>query len=200
MINIGITGNIGSGKSTVCSLFKTLQVPVFYADIEARMLYFDDEIKKQIKKTFGMKLFNAENEVDLQVLAALIFSNKMALKQLNNIIHPAVIARYQKWLKQNANVPYTLHEAAVLFENNLQNYFDKTICVLAPRKVRLVRVMQRDGVSAEAVEKRMQHQWSDKKKKALADFVINNDGNHFLIPQIMKIHHQILNKNEKFKA
>ncbi len=199
MIKIGITGNIGSGKSTVCRIFNTLQIPVFYADIEARMLYFDDEIKKQVKKTFGMRLINTEEEVDLQALAALIFSNKIALKQLNKIIHPAVIACYQKWLQRNTNAPYTLHEAAVLFENNLQNHFDKTISVSAPRKVRMVRVMQRDGLSAEEVEKRMKHQWSDKKKNALADFVINNDGNHFLIPQIVKIHHQILKTYEQIR-
>ncbi len=192
MPNVGITGNIGSGKSTVCRIFNTLQIPVFYADVEARMLYYREDIKQNVRKLFGNKVFDNNDEVDTKILATIIFSDTKALKAINHIIHPAVMRKYQEWLETHTQAPYTLHEAAVLFENNLKNLFYKVINVYAPAEIRLRRVMERDGSSINAVKKRMYHQWSDKKKNDLADFVITNEGKSFLIPQIIKIHHQLM--------
>ncbi len=194
MIKVGITGNIGSGKSTVCRIFKTLGIPVFFADIEARMLYFDTDVIKKVKDAFGEVVFK-QGEVDTKALAKIVFSDKEALKKINGIIHPAVMKRYEEWLLQHKDAPYTLHEAAVLFENGLQDIFDKIICITAPEQVRLSRVVKRDGVPPEDVLKRMENQWDDGKKAAMSDYVIVNDGKRFLIPQIMKIHNDLLKLN-----
>ncbi len=194
MIKVGITGNIGSGKSTVCRIFKTLGIPVFFADIEARMLYFDTDVIKKVKDAFGAVVFK-QGEVDTKALAKIVFSDKEALKKINGIIHPAVMKRYEEWLLQHKDAPYTLHEAAVLFENGLQDIFDKIICITAPEQVRLSRVVKRDGVPPEDVLKRMENQWDDGKKAAMSDYVIVNDGKRFLIPQIMKIHNDLLKLN-----
>jgi dephospho-CoA kinase len=194
MIKVGITGNIGSGKSTVCRIFKTLGIPVFFADIEARMLYFDTDVIKKVKDAFGEVVFK-QGEVDTKALAKIVFSDKEALKKINGIIHPAVMKRYEEWLLQHKDAPYTLHEAAVLFENGLQDIFDKIICITAPEQVRLNRVVERDDVPPEDVFKRMKNQWDDGKKAAMSDYVIVNDGKRFLIPQIMKIHNDLLKLN-----
>ncbi len=187
MLKIGITGNIGSGKSTVCRIFKSLQIPVFYADIEARMLYYDDDIVKGVEALFGKSVFT-DGEVDTKKLAKVIFSDSKALEKINKLMHPAVLKRYEIWLEAHNQAPYTLHEAAVLFEHNLQHHFHKTICVTAPAEIRLKRVLARDNTTEEEVKKRMEKQWPEEKKVALADYIIINDGNHFLIPQVMEIH------------
>ncbi len=192
MIKVGITGNIGSGKSTVCRIFETLGIPVFYADMEARMLYFEKDIKNSVEELFGVEVFTKEGEVDTKALAKVVFSDKKALEKINAVIHPAVMRRYNQWLEKHKDAPYTLHEAAVLFENNLQTLFDKIICITAPEDVRLLRVVNRDNVSRKDVIKRMKNQWSDERKASLSDFVIVNDGQRFLIPQIMKIHNGLL--------
>ena len=122
-----------------------------------------------------------------------MFSDKKALNKINDIIHPAVIHKYNLWLRNHSNAPYTLHEAAVLFENNLQSYFDKIICITAPADIRISRVVNRDNILENDVKKRMENQWSDKKKAQLSDFVIVNDGKRFLIPQILEIHKKLIN-------
>jgi dephospho-CoA kinase len=187
MIRVALTGNIGSGKSTVSKIFNSLGIPVFIADLEAKLLYDEEPVKKIIKKEIGISVFGKDGEVDLKLLADRIFNNKNALLKINKIIHPLTLEKYQLWLKKYKGEAYTLHESAILFENNLQRHFDKIINVSAPLELRLKRVIERDGTDEKKVRERMQNQLPDEDKNKMADFVVVNDGNQFLIPQIIKI-------------
>ncbi|NOX86929.1 MAG: dephospho-CoA kinase [Chlorobi bacterium] len=187
MIKVALTGNIGSGKSIVTRIFRTMGVPVFIADIEARMLYYREDVKEIIRQKLGDRVFDSDGEIDTKALADVIFSDKEALITVNNIIHPLVYREYQNWLDLYRNEPYTIHESAILYENNLISRYDKVIVVTAPEALRLRRVMERDGVTGEEVRARMANQWPEEEKAKRADFVIINDGEHFLIPQILEI-------------
>ena len=186
MIKIGLTGNIGSGKSTVCKIFELLDVPVFYSDLEAKKLYKRNDVKLQLKHQFGKAVFKG-SEVDFKKLASVIFSNKASLDFVNNLIHPLVFEAYGKWLDNHSDSSYTIHESAILFEHHLEKRFDKTIVVYCPEEIRIQRVMQRDHVSPEEVKKRISNQLSDNLKNEKADFVVTNDGISMVIPQIMEI-------------
>lgn len=195
MIKVALTGNIGSGKSTVAKIFNILGVPVFNADIEAKKLYSDEKVKNKLTLVFSDNILTDNKEVDTKKLATIIFNNKHALKTVNTIIHPLVIQKYNNWCNKHKDAHYTIHESAIIFENKLQNNFDAIINVSAPENIRLVRVMERDNVSEEIVRERMENQLSDKTKCQLSQFVIFNDGNKFLIPQINVIHNNILSNN-----
>jgi len=194
MIKVGLTGNIGSGKSTVSKIFSTLNVPVFLADMEAKLLYSEAEVKKEIKSGVSDQVFDSNGEVDLKLMAELIFNNKEALLKINRIIHPRTLSKYQQWLKDHKQHIYTLHESAILFENNLQDHFDKIINISAPFETRLKRVTERDGIEQRKVIERMKNQMPDEEKNKLADFVIVNDGNQLLIPQVIEIDKKLKNK------
>ena len=187
MIKVALTGNIGSGKSVVTRIFKTLDIPVFIADIEARLLYYREDVKKILKQKLGNRIFDPDGEVNTNVLADVIFNDTKALKTVNGIIHPFVYKKYQKWLDRHRETPYTIHESAILFENNLTSRFDRIIVVVAPEAIRLKRVMKRDNITEEQVRARMVNQWPDEKKVKKADFVIINDEDHFITPQILEI-------------
>ncbi len=186
MIKVGLTGNIGSGKSTVCKIFELLDVPVFYSDLEAKKLYKRDDVKLQLKHQFGDAVFKG-SEVDFKKLASIIFSNQDSLGFVNNLIHPLVFEAYGRWLENHSDSNYTIHESAILFEHSLESRFDKTIVVYCPEEIRIQRVMKRDCVSPEDVKKRISNQLSDKLKNEKADFVVTNDGVNLVIPQIMKV-------------
>ena len=187
MIKVGLTGNIGSGKSTVSKIFSTLNVPVFIADVEAKLLYSETEVKKEIKSGIGDQVFDSNGEVNLKLMADLIFNDKEALLKINRIIHPRTLSKYHRWLENHKQQIYTLHESAILFENNLQDHFDKIINISAPFETRLIRVTERDGIEQEKVMERMKNQMPEEKKNKLADFVIVNDGDQLLIPQVIEI-------------
>lgn len=187
MIKVALTGNIGSGKSVVTRIFKTLGIPVFIADIEARLLYYREDVKDILRQKLGDRIFDPDGEVNTKALADVIFNDTKALKMVNGLIHPLVYEEYQKWIDRHQDAQYSIHESAILFENNLTSRFDKIIVVSAPEAIRLKRVMKRDHVGPEVVRARMANQWPDEKKVKKADFVIINDGEHFLIPQILEI-------------
>lgn len=193
MIKVAVTGNIGSGKSTVSKIFKSLGIPVFVADEEAKKLYQDQDIKDEVKHYFGDDIYGKYGRLKKQQLADIIFNDKEALTTINQIIHPGTLRKYTQWLDLNKEEKYTLHESAILFENNLQNHFDKIINVSAPQELRLKRVTERDEIPMEIVLERMNNQLSDEEKSKLADYVIVNDGETFLIPQIMEIDKKIKN-------
>ena len=196
MLKVGITGNIGSGKTWVCRIFESLGVPVFYADREAVALYTDSDVKQQVIHAFGDAVYDENGNLNRQQLASVVFSDASALDRINAIIHPAVLKKYEAWLEEHQHYDYTLHEAAILFEHHLEEKMDLVINVSAPEAVRVKRVMERDGVSEAEVKKRMQHQWPDEVKNEKADFVIDNDGNEFLVSQISSIDQSIRQKGK----
>ncbi len=192
MLKAAITGNIGSGKTTVCKIFESLGTPIFYADIEAKKLYRDKDVIAAVKHAFGRDIFDKNEQLIRQKLAGIVFRDVSALKILNGIIHPKLIEKYQAWLHAHRLHPYTLHEAAVIFENGLEKQFDAVINVSAPEIIRLSRVKSRDGLSENEIRSRMHRQWDDEIKNKRADYVIINNGHRFLIPQVLEIH-KILN-------
>lgn len=198
MIKIGITGGIGSGKSTVCKVFETFGIPIFYADTVAKEIMVSDPILiAGIKNAFGTKSYNSEGKLNNQHIAGIVFNNSTELAKLNKLVHPAVFRAFDEWL---AGVPeytrYIIKEAALLFESGSYKMCDKSILVTAPLEVKLQRVMERDGTSEAQVQARMDKQMSDEEKVKMADFLIKNDESQSVILQVMELHHQILNTKE----
>ncbi|NCA85458.1 MAG: dephospho-CoA kinase [Clostridia bacterium] len=185
MITVGLTGNIGSGKSIVATVFRTMGIPVFDADATSRQLTQQPEILEQIANKFGAHLIVGAR-LDRKALAAIVFNNKEKLAALNQIIHPAVHAAFAKWVSQQVS-QYVLYEAAIIAETGRVGELDKLIVVTAPKELRLKRVMQRDGASREMVLQRMKNQWPEEKKIAAADYLIYNDDTRLVIPQILAI-------------
>lgn len=189
MLKIGLTGNIGSGKTLVCEIFEKLSVNVFNADIEAKKILDSTAIRPKLISTFGADIVDAnQNNINKNKLAAIVFNDKAALEKLNSIIHPQLRNAFNSWCLQHEREAYVIQEAAVLFENGFADLFDKTIVVSAPKELRLKRVMERDNAIGNDILARMENQWSDSKKEAAADFIIHNDGSQLMLPQIIKLH------------
>jgi dephospho-CoA kinase len=183
---------MGTGKSTVARIFEILGVPVYYADERAREFLELDQVIKQISLLFGQQVLNTMLQIDRKVLAAIVFNDKDKLTALNNLLHPLVEADFEQWCNKNTDHKYIVHEAAILFESGFDRLFDANILVAAPVELCIARVMARDGISKEMVSERIGNQWSQDKKLALADYVIINDGNMMVIPQVLEIHQKIL--------
>jgi len=193
MKRIGLTGNIGTGKSTVARVFEVMGVPVYHADKQARLFLDTGDVKQQIAEFFGENMINAFHQVDRQALAKIVFQDHEKLAVLNNIIHPLVENDFLAWCKLNHNQAYILHEAAILFESGFDRLFDANILVTAPEHLCISRVMARDNLTLEMVTARIQNQWGQEKKMELSDYVVINDDESMIIPQILSIHNSILN-------
>ncbi|HEY0174874.1 MAG TPA: dephospho-CoA kinase [Pedobacter sp.] len=195
MIKIGITGGIGSGKSTVCRVFETFGTPVFYADTIAKEIMVTDPVLTAgIKAAFGNESYDTEGKLNNKHIAGIVFNNNTELAKLNALVHPAVFRAFDQWLADiPLHIPYVLKEAALLFESGSYKTCDKTIMVSAPAVVRLQRVMDRDGISREQVQARMDKQMNDEEKVKMADFLIRNDESQSVILQVLELHHQFLN-------
>jgi dephospho-CoA kinase len=192
MMRVGLTGGIGSGKSLVSSIFAHLGVPVFHADGSGKSFLSEPKVTASISEHFGPTILTPDNTIDRKALADRIFNNPSDLEFLNRIIHPLVIGAFENWLQGHSSKRYILHEAAILFESGYYRLFDKIIAVHASRETCLKRVTERDKVDAEAVMLRMKHQWDPDKVAASADFVIDNEGDSALLPQVLMIHEQLL--------
>lgn len=196
MLKLGITGGMGSGKSTACRLFELLGIPVYYADPRAKALMNEDvQLRKALIKTFGEEVYSAQQELNRAHLSSLVFNNPTKLKQLNALVHPAVAKDYERWHRQQKNVPYTLKEAALLFESGSYKKLDAVIVVNSPLELRITRTMQRDGSTREAILQRINNQLSDKERNQLGQYFLQNDEEHSLIEQVVKLHQQLLEKS-----
>ncbi len=194
MIRIGLTGGIGSGKTTVAAMFEDLGVAVYNSDLEAKRLMKEDpKIRTAITTLFGERAYQ-NKALNRKLIAEKAFNNKELLIALNQIVHPAVREDFKSWVEQQKG-HYVIQEAAILFENGGYKEFDKMILVTAPKKVRIARIKERDNLTEKAILERMQHQWPVKKKKELAQFVIKNKNLEDTRNQVRKIHKQILQKS-----
>ena len=192
MIKIGITGGIGSGKTTVCKLFESLNIPIYYADGRAKWLMGNDpQLKKNITELFGEEAYLVDGTLNRVFISSVAFQNQAKLSELNALVHPAVQKDGEIWFSQQKNAPYAIKEAALLIESNSYKQLDEIIVVTAPVEVRVERVMLRDNMKKESVMARVSKQMSDKERAQFADYVIDNNGKD-LREQVMKIHGMIL--------
>jgi dephospho-CoA kinase len=187
MMKIGLTGNIGSGKSTVSGIFALLGIPVFKADEVSKRFLADPGVMGRIRDCFGENVFSASGDINRAKLGAIVCPDRQKLATLNGILHPLVIQAFRDWMDQQTT-SYIIHEAAILFESGYRDQFDKVIHVSCPPEQCIQRVIERDKVAKEAILERMQYQWSDEEKVALSDYVIRNDGSQLVIPQVLAIH------------
>ena len=189
MLKIGLTGNIGSGKTTVSRIFEVLGIPVFYADEAAKSVMVNDmRLISELKSEFGEASYFADGTLNRKHIASIVFNDDAALTRLNAIVHPATFRAFNAWVAKIKGVPYLVKEAALLFESDSYKLCDQTIMVQAPLDMRIKRVMDRDGLSRGEIEKREAHQFSEEKKAQLAYHLIMNDESKLVIPQVLKLH------------
>lgn len=196
MIKVGITGGIGSGKSMVCRILETMQVPVYYADAAAKRLMAEDEqLREQIREAFGEESYTGQGELNRTYLAEKVFRDKEQLKRLNELVHPAVFRDTAWWMDGlPEGMPYAAKEAALFFETGSNRQMDVMVTVAADEAVRIQRIMERDGVSEQQVRERMENQWPQKVKLKHSDFVIRNNPGDFLVPQVWELHRGLLGR------
>jgi dephospho-CoA kinase len=193
MLKIGITGGIGSGKTTVCNVFSLLGVPVFYADAAAKeVMHSDTELRQGIISSFGTETFSEAGILNRKYLADIVFYDQKALETLNALVHPAVFRAFDNWVTSHSSAPYIIKEAALLFESGSDKMCSHTILVKAPEELKIRRVMDRDHISEEEVRLRMARQFSDEQKELRADFIITNDENALVISQVLKLHERFI--------
>lgn len=191
MLRIGITGGIGSGKSTVAKIFETLGIPVYYADAAAKELMNSDLLlKEKIIKAFGEASYK-EGKPDRLFLSSQVFNNPGQRELLNAIVHPATIEHAEKWMQQQIT-PYAIKEAALIFESGAQKKLDYVIGVFSPEPLRILRTINRDHITRDEVISRMNSQMEESIKMKLCDFVITNDEQELLIPQVIELHEKLL--------
>jgi dephospho-CoA kinase len=190
-LRIGLTGGIGSGKTTVAHIFEVLGIPVYYADAAAKKIMNEDsEVKIKIVGHFGEQAYK-NNILDRHWLAAEIFNNPEKLTLLNSIVHPATIADAEAWMKQQAT-PYAVKEAALIFESGAEKHLDFVIGVSSPQALRIQRVMQRENTTEEMVMARLNRQMNEEEKMQRCDFVLINNEEELLLPQVIALHEKLL--------
>ena len=191
MLKIGLTGGIGSGKSTVAKVFEVLGIPVYYADDAAKQLMNKDEnLKEKITKQFGNQVYT-DGKLNRTYLSEIVFNNPEKLALLNSLVHPAILKDAERWMQQQTT-PYAIKEAALIFESGAQQHLDYVIGVTAPAPLRIHRTMQRDAITREEVVARMDKQMDDTIKMKLCHFIIKNDEQEMLLPQVIALHEKLL--------
>jgi dephospho-CoA kinase len=195
-LKLGVTGGIGSGKTTVCKVFTVLGIPVFSADAEARTIQdSDSEIMDKINILAGKDLY-LTGKLDRPELARLIFNDKALLEKVNALIHPVVFRNFRKWVSEQDS-PYTIMEAAILFESGVYRFMDKILTVVTPIEERIKRLVKGNMLTKEQVMERINNQIDDDSRIKQSDYVIFNSENDMIIPSIMGIHKEILNLYKK---
>lgn len=194
-LSVGLTGGIGSGKSTVAGIFEVLGIPVLYADTVAKnIMHTDPQIRAELQKLFGDSIF-VNNQLDRKKLASIVFNDPFQLELLNALVHPAAIDYAKKWVSMQTT-PYCVKEAALFFESGSAEGIDLMVGVSTPQALRIQRVMKRDGISREEVLNKMQSQLDERMKMKLCDRIIINDERQLLIPQVLTLHQDLLRMAE----
>ncbi len=191
---IGITGGIGSGKTTVCKLFELLGVPVFYADDEAKKLYGQARVRTQVVALVGKKVLDKSRKIDKSKLAEIVFSDKAILAKLNSIIHPEVGRQFAAWKKQQKGVQLVIKEAAIMIESGANKDIDYLVSVNSTKELKINRLLRRNYSILTDIEKRMNEQMSDSEREKYSDAVILNDEKHSLIEQVLELHKKLTRK------
>ncbi|HEY1039349.1 MAG TPA: dephospho-CoA kinase [Bacteroidia bacterium] len=187
MKTVGLTGGIGSGKSTVARIFETMSVPVYYSDDRAKEMYFVPDVKEKVIALLGKEVYLSETQIDKKLISAKIFSNTDLLHGINNIIHPAVKRDFSEWAAAKKDYAFVLKESALLFETGIYKTLDANILVVSPEYLRAKRIAKRDGLTEEEVLLRFKSQMNDEQKLPLATYIIHNDEEQSLIEQAIKI-------------
>ncbi|MCT4636523.1 MAG: dephospho-CoA kinase [Bacteroidales bacterium] len=195
MIIAGLTGGIGSGKSTIADIFANLGAPVYNADFYAKwLLNNSEELKDKLTKAFGNDIYN-NNQINRKHFASIIFSDKEKLALSNSIIHPVVFNHFNKWVESQPNgTKYVIKESAILYESGADKLTDVSITVVADKATRIERVCKRDNVSEELVIDRINNQMTDEERINLADMVIDNNNNKMIVNQVLEIHKQLIKR------
>ena len=189
---LGLTGGIGSGKTTVARIFQVLGAPVYNSDDRARELYFVPEVRKGIEALLGKKAYLPSGQLDKEYIRREIFSDATLLKKMNAIIHPAVGSDFERFKKTHRDAPYVVKESALLFEAGITQAVDKIALVIADAETRKQRLLKRDKTSEAEIDKIMARQLADTEKMGRVDWIVENDGEKLLIPQVLKIHQALL--------
>jgi dephospho-CoA kinase len=196
MLKVGITGGIGSGKTTVARIFKSLGIPVFHSDDEAKKCYsIHPEVRQKILDCIGPDAYDTDDEPNFPLISKRVFADEALLKKVNALIHPLVAQSFEAWCTENQKTAYVLKEAAILVETGANRALDALIVVKAPEELRIERVMQRTHQSRESVEARIRQQGSVEEALKLADYCITNDVEDALIPQVLSIHAQLIERS-----
>ncbi len=195
MLKIGLTGGIGSGKTTVAKVLEVLGVPVYYADETAKELMHSNELlKQQLILHFGHETYFEDGQLNRKHLSSIVFNNKEKLELLNSLVHPATIADAKEWFSKQESL-YVVKEAALLFEGGTTEGLDYVIGVTAPVALRMKRVMDRDGVTADEVKRRIANQIEETVKMKLCDFVLHNNEQELLLPQVLALHNELIKRS-----
>lgn len=197
MLKVGLTGCIGSGKSTIAKVFISLGIPVYLSDVEAKLILEENDIIDSLIHKFGDDLLLTDGKIDRKKLAARVFNDTEALQWLNGLIHPRVRSHFMQWMDKHANHAYIVQESAIMLETGFYKVFDKIIVVTCPIEQRINRVLSRDNMSRDQVLERMENQWSEELKLRHAHYVINNDDYVLALPQVIQIHEQLIDLSKK---
>jgi len=196
VLRVGLTGGIGSGKSTVAQIFEVLGIPVYYADIAAKKIMNEDEgLRSAITKNFGEQAYT-NDILDRKYISSIVFSDPAKLQQLNSLVHPATKKDGETWMQKQTS-PYAIHEAALIFEAKVSDRLDHVIGVSSPIELRIKRAIERDKVSREEVLKRMDQQLDEELKMSKCDFVLINDEQQLLIPQVLELHKKLISLSKQ---
>ena len=191
VLKVGLTGGMGSGKSTVAQIFEVLGIPVYCADVEAKRLMNEDtRLRSSITRIFGEQAYTNKN-LNTKYISSIVFSDPLKLEQLNAIVHPATKDDGENWMNRQTT-PFAIHEAALIFEANVADRLDYVIGVSSPNELRIKRSMERDNVSQEDVLQRMNKQLDEEIKMSKCDFILINDEKQLLIPQVLDLHEKLI--------